>query len=171
MEYRGYVHKERRAGGVWIALFCQLDQGERTVLDVATRPRHREAWLWARDRTRDAYDSISLAPSKSSVDGVRLPKHCLWCGRLLRYSPNQAYCTGHRSKARKSRPANPYNGGGCRTPEKAAYLHRGTAIMTARLLELDCYLCARADRGCNAYHLTSANEGGILDLIRKSQQG
>lgn len=171
MQYRGYVHKERRPNGIWIAMFCQLDGDKRTVLEVVTQSRHREAFWWAHNRTRDAYDSISLTPSKNSLDAVKLPQHCLWCGKLLRYAPNQAYCTGHRGKARRSRAANPYRGDGCRHPDKAGYLHRGTAIMTARLLELDCYLCFRSDRGCNAYHLTSADEGGILDMIRKSQDG
>lgn len=173
MEYRGYVHKERRDAGVWIGIFGQVENGDRTVVEMMARQTQFSAFSWAIEKVREAYDSISIVPGKTNDYAVKLPRHCLWCGRLLRYEPaGSAYCAGHKGKARKNRIRLPYKAIGCWTPNKAAYLHRGTSIMVARLLELDCYQCTRDDGrfGCNGFHLTSSERGGIIAHLNTSRE-
>lgn len=171
MEYRGYVHKERRPGGVWIAVFGQVDNDYRTIVELVACPTQVAAFVWAIEKVREAYETISVDTGKKNSHAVQLPRHCLWCGRLIRFQDKvTGFCPGHRTKMRRNRRNLPYDATRCSKPEKVTYLHRGTAILVARLMELDCYQCTDDGglSGCNGYHLTSAKRGAIIAHTQRS---
>ncbi len=159
IEYRGFVHREQREKGSWISILRQIQGPTATVLEITARPTQASAFVWAFDKVQEAYETIGSMPG-SKTGAVKLPRHCLWCGLLLRYPSAHPYCSGHKRTARKSRNRHPHRRESCLRPQKATYQCRGTAIMTARLLGLDCYQCIKGSDGCRAYHLTSGS--GLL---------